>query len=409
MKPNVRRFRARPTRWQQARSQRKGLRVLLTVLGALTAPFVLFCLAKAIEAFSMAANGVGEIVDAGGDPGLAWSMAGPWLAALLLGLIINAPTVAIIVWIVQGLREPRLRVDPPSPHGAMPADAARSPLHRAVARATTDGVETARSVLVVLAWVFALNALVGIVGAIFADTDAGSMALIASIFAGVGLFWAIVYAWGIAYGPSVPREELTIPTAPASPPRHVFGALDAASIAMGAKQCRLRMVESAGVNAFVDDTGGAQSPRIFVTRGMADALNERCLTAVFAHLLGKIEHGVTRELTMATDDGVVLGPSDLIEVHRTADAQSLVALKDPEQILDALLAVSTHDNRMDAVQDISPACFYTWPDRRPPFDLDDRMRSLATIGGMAGRIWWEKHQESRRLAAMELGPNEAPA
>lgn len=59
---------------------------------------------------------------------------------------------------------------------------------------------------------------------------------------------------------------------------------------------------------------------------------------------------------------------------------------------------------MDAVQDISPACFYTWPERRPPFDLDDRMRSLATTAGMAGVLWWEKHQAVRKRAAAEREP-----
>lgn len=202
-----------------------------------------------------------EIAMAGGDPGATWWTTLPGLAVAIPGLMGNALIVAALVWMVRTLREPRNRMEPPSLHGPTPADAARGSLQRVVARWMAD---RANVKLVLVGSLAALGFNLGafLIGLQSVGSPAGfEIALVATSLLPLLAITALASA-AIAFSPLIgAREELIIPSTPSAPPRLLFDALDSASIAMGAKHCRLHMVESPGVNAFVDDTDSRRRSR----------------------------------------------------------------------------------------------------------------------------------------------------
>lgn len=180
----------------------------------------------------------------------------------------------------------------------------------------------------------------------------------------------------------------------------VTEALNRASIAAGVKAPVTRVVQQAGINAAIVDSVAA-TPRIIVTAGAIRELSAADLEVVFANLLARLKMGVAGSDAQSDKLTEAAGPVDLSEINASADAETLLMLRDPERVLATMHKIARTGHRMSVGVSLSPACFYCWPKDPPPLDMPERVRQTVAAAGAAGQMWWRETQEKRRLHAEE--------
>ena len=171
-------------------------------------------------------------------------------------------------------------------------------------------------------------------------------------------------------------------------------ALGAACAATAMPRPRFRAIDQSGANAFVTDPSGL-GPTITATTGMLKCLDERGLAVVFVNLLSRLEAGIGRRASAERDDSEVRGYANLPRANAVADAYTLLRLRDPAQVLDAMYRMALCDNRVGLTLALPPACFFTWPYPEPPHDLEDRIRDVVSLAGPEGQTWWQELHSSR--------------
>lgn len=116
-------------------------------------------------------------------------------------------------------------------------------------------------------------------------------------------------------------------------PAQLVESLNRVSLAAGVTPPLLRVLEQRGVNALVVPVPGGK-PEILVTRGAIDSLTGSALEVAFANLLARLSAGVVAAAAVSDEVTAEIGPADLAEINASADAATLLILRDPERVLD---------------------------------------------------------------------------
>lgn len=228
------------------------------------------------------------------------------------------------------------------------------------------------------------------------------MASVALGFALVlGIMVAVIFM--VALGPLNQVRQIgagAVRAATSDAPAQLVESLNRVSLAAGVTPPALRVLEQGGVNALVLPAPGRE-PEILVTRGAIDSLPDSALEVILANLLARLSAGVASASAVSDDVTADIGPADLAEINASADAATLLILRDPERVLEAMHAIALRRHRVVLPAPVSPACFYCWPHQPPPHDMPDRVKQTVSRAGTAGHMWWKGLQERRRQAATE--------
>lgn len=217
----------------------------------------------------------------------------------------------------------------------------------------------------------------------------------------LGILTVVVFM--VAWGPLNLVRRIgagAVRAATTDAPARLVESLNRVSLAAGVTPPVVRVLEQAGVNGLVLPATDHE-PEILVTRGALDSLSESAIEVLLANLLARLVAGVAAASALSDEVTTEIGPADLAEINASADAATLLILRDPERVLEAMHSIALRQHRVVLPAPVSPACFYCWPHQPPPLDMPDRVKQTVSRAGTAGHTWWKALQERRRQAATE--------